>query len=336
MKFQLVKLKFYSPFQISKGSVDYTDIDEMLHSDTIKNALFVCAKQLFGDEIKETFFNDFLISSAFPYFKNDFFFPKPFLKLPLKIKDADKTEAKKLKKLQWIEKSLFENVITGKETEICKNDFSKDGKFLSKQFSKSDDKEKRIVYKIEETQRVRIKYDDDAEPFYSSRIHFAKESGLYVLIKTENQVFYNKILKPAFCVLGSNGIGSYKHLGNGQFEPEFVSDSYTIFFPQNATHQMCLSLFCPTEEEIKNLSITKSSYQLVKRGGYLASPEDISKMSWRKKSIYMFQEGSVFPNEQKFTGKLSDVTPEGLTHKVWREGRAIFIPVINNHQKSEQ
>jgi CRISPR-associated protein Csm4 len=328
---KIVKLRFSAPIQLSKGMVDYTDIDETLHSDTLKNALFVSARQLFGDAINESFFDSFLISSAFPFLNNDYFFPKPFLRLPLKITDAANTEAKKLKKLQWLERSLFENTIAGKETSVTKDDFSIDGKFLSPKFCKMKENE-RVVYKTEELQRVTVKYDEDAVPFYASRLHFTANAGLFVLVTTneKNNNFFDEILIPAFRLLGDQGIGSYKNLGNGRFEPQFIHDPLKLNIPAHANGQLNLSLFCPAKEEIHRGILNNGSYQLLKRGGYLASPEETDKMSWRKKSVYMFQEGSVFPNGATLKGKLVEVTPEGLSHKVWREGRALFIPVVKD------
>ncbi|MCL6524694.1 MAG: type III-A CRISPR-associated RAMP protein Csm4 [Thermoflavifilum sp.] len=320
--YKIVKLQFNAPLQLSKGSIEYTYIDDTLHSDTLKSALFVCALQLFGkDDINDSFFDSFQIGSAFPYWNDVYFFPKPFIKLPLNIKDAPQTEAKKLKKIQWVDQFLFERIILGEDNEITQKYLSKDGKFVSEYF---ETKSEALVYKVETQQRVQVKYNEDAEPFFTSRIHFHKNAGLFVLIECSDSFFTEKLI-PIFRLLGDEGIGSYKHLGNGRFTPSFGNLDMSV--PTHATHQLCFSLYCPKKEEIENGLLNDASYQLLKRGGYLANPEDESKMSWRKKSIYMFQEGSVFPAEVHIQGKLADVSPENFTHRVWREGRALFIPI---------
>jgi CRISPR-associated protein Csm4 len=329
MEFRIVKLKFIAPLLLSKGSADYTFIDETLHSDTIKNALFACALHLFGNhQINESFFSRFTLSSAFPFYDQDFFLPKPFIRLNLTINntsDSYKT-AKKKKKLMWLERSIFESECNGRIVNVEDENFSASGKLLSRRSLRG-----RNVYRFEEQQRVKVNYTADSEPFFTMQMHFEPNAGLYVLVRTDDE-FFNTILKPAFRLLGDSGVGSYRNVGNGHFLPEFPEEKLTLHLPQNGNAMVCLSLYCPLREELSESMLRAASYQLIKRGGYLSSVEDEQYMSWRKKSIYMFQEGSVFPAGNNLIGKLADVTPDGLPHKVYRDGQALFIPInITSH-----
>ncbi|MDW8332415.1 MAG: type III-A CRISPR-associated RAMP protein Csm4 [Cyclobacteriaceae bacterium] len=326
MEFQVVKFHFRAPVMLSKGSVDYTDIDQTLHSDTLKNALFVCALQLFGKEaINHEFFHQFTISSAFPFFENEFFFPKPFVRLPFEFEGQTEPYhyAKKVKKLLWLGKSVFEAVCRAETVTIKNGQFSENNRFLSRQLTHLN---RRSVVLTEEQQRVKINYAADSEPYYASRIRFEPGAGFYVLLQSD-ATFFSKILKPAFRLLGENGLGSYKNLGNGFFEPEFSNSPLILSLPARPNAWVALSLYCPHKEEITTSLLQQSHYQLIKRGGYLASPENVRFMSWRKKSVYMFQEGSVFPASDKPKGKLADVTPSGLPHPVYRDGQALFFPL---------
>lgn len=326
MEFRIVKLKFTAPLLLSKGSADYTFIDETLHSDTIKNALFACALHLFGNhQINESFFSRFTLSSAFPFAGQDYFLPKPFIRLKLMINntaDSYKT-AKKKKKLLWLEKSIFEAECNGQTVNVKDENFSVGGKLLGRR-SLSDCH----VYRMEEQQRVMVNYSADSEPFYTLLMHFDTDAGLYVLVRTDDE-FFDTILKSAFRLLGDNGLGSYRNLGNGHFLPEFPEEQLSLNLPQNGNAQVCLSLYCPRREELSESMLRASSYQLIKRGGYLSNPEDVRYISWRKKSIYMFQEGSVFPAGTILNGKLADVTPNGLPHRVYRDGQALFVPIYS-------
>jgi CRISPR/Cas system CSM-associated protein Csm4 (group 5 of RAMP superfamily) len=81
-----------------------------------------------------------------------------------------------------------------------------------------------------------------------------------------------------------------------------------------------------------------SRFELIRRGGWITTQPY---MTYRKKSIQMFREGSVFslPKtravvENSFkAGKTVDLRPElpegmkQVEHPVWRVGKSIFIPV---------
>jgi hypothetical protein len=50
----------------------------------------------------------------------------------------------------------------------------------------------------------------------------------------------------------------------------------------------------------------------------------------RKKSIYMFGVGSVFPTKETLDGKVVDLTPEWndkRMHSVFRSGKPFYLPV---------
>ena len=88
-------------------------------------------------------------------------------------------------------------------------------------------------------------------------------------------------------------------------------------------------------EEIEN-EIDKCYYQLTKRGGYISSPQQEIHLSIRKRSIYMFTEGSIFPYDENRTGKLVNLNPNSevleakqitIKHPIWRDGQAIFVPM---------
>jgi CRISPR/Cas system CSM-associated protein Csm4 (group 5 of RAMP superfamily) len=110
-----------------------------------------------------------------------------------------------------------------------------------------------------------------------------------------------------------------------------------------------LSLFCPEDEEQLKVMLGEkpgdSSYELVNRGGWITSP-GLGKV--RKRSIYMFSEGSVFKMSADpvsggciTLGKTDiDLSPwkdleEGNRpkrdlHKIYRSGKALFLPLITN------
>ncbi len=317
----LIKLKFTSPLHLSRGKSGLDESYDVLHSDTLKSALFVCAMQLYDNQIdRENFLEKFTISSGFPFNEKELFFPKPAL-LPdtFYIKD-DKENIKDIKKIKYISQSLFEKLLQGNFKPFSKNDIY-ESDFLS------DKKLEKKPFKNEVVQRVTVSrsYENEGNTFYTDRIFFNKNCGLFVLLNVDNQALKEKT-KAAFRLLGDNGIGSDKSVGNGQFEMEWIDD-FKLAEVENPTHQIAMSLYLPTKEEIDNIDLDKSAYSLIKRGGYIANPEDFNNSVLRKKSIYMFSEGSVFSQNADLQGNIADLNPSNrpLIHPIWRDGRGLFL-----------
>ncbi len=79
-------------------------------------------------------------------------------------------------------------------------------------------------------------------------------------------------------------------------------------------------------------------YDFMQRGGWIASPEEDEHRSIRKKSVYMFREGSVFGFQENLAaltlrGEKVDITPDNeklpfpLNHEIWRDGSGLFLPI---------
>ena len=172
---------------------------QTLHSDTIKSALFVCALQLYGSEIDKSFLESFKISSAFPFYKYQckakeelfYFFPKPEVpKLPFTISGEFGVE-KKLKKVRFLEKTLFERFIknANQSIDFDKNDLQ--GSYLGNKGSGlknilGDTK----ITKSEPYQHVYIPYgyDEDGIPYYVDKIYFDKMQVFIVYFKQTQMI----------------------------------------------------------------------------------------------------------------------------------------------------
>jgi CRISPR-associated protein Csm4 len=107
-----------------------------------------------------------------------------------------------------------------------------------------------------------------------------------------------------------------------------IFDQIELSTPTEAEYEVSLSLYCPDPYEISQKVLDRSFYSLVKRGGYISNPAREVHQTLRKKSIYMFGEGSLFPHSQNRKGKIVDLKPDyiGFDHPVWRDGQAIFLP----------
>nr|NQU94492.1 type III-A CRISPR-associated RAMP protein Csm4 [Bacteroidota bacterium] len=265
------------------------------------------------------------VSSAFPFSRNLLFFPKPMAKLPVSENPEDSKLPKKLKKVEFLEKQVFEKVLNKQEINVaedCFNDsFMTDGKNDQLPF-----------YQKEVQQRVMVPRDGagDSIPYYIDRIWFKEGSGLFFIIETGKE---ESIIKACLRYLSDTGFGTDKSVGNGQFRlPEPIFENIDVELPEDADKQVSLSLYCPAKEEINHSMLDESSYNLEKRGGYMAGSSNDEFRHLRKKQVYMFSCGSVFP-QARLAGKITDIRPEWNTqdmHPVYRDGRGFFLPLLES------
>ncbi len=301
-----------------------------LHSDTLKSAIFSSALVLDDlNEIQtEELWNSFIVSSAFPYLKAELFFPKPMLGLQ-EFEEEHDANAKKFKKISFIGKSYFEDLLHGGKKRISKKHISSRGDFLSDHpdLQGSDYK----VMQKELQQRITVPRGslEDTVPFYQERIFFEQDAGLWFILEASDQK-HSALVNGAIGVLGESGVGTDRNVGNGQFSIE--TDELELNLPEAGNKQINLGLFCPDTGDLNSDLLAESSYLLIKRGGYISNLNDPQFLSYRKKSVYMFQEGSAFAGMGKLNGKFVDLKPEAVpvNHPIWREGRAIFLPCKEN------
>jgi CRISPR type III-A-associated RAMP protein Csm4 len=322
---QIIKLKFEGGLHLAKGKNVYDESASLLHSDTLKSALFACALQLYGqDQIKEDFLDGFTLSSAYPFLRDEFFFPKPFARIQ-EFADLDEgKQPKKLKKISFMGQSYFEDLINGGKNKLETGHLLEGGSYISEKIAKKNVQ----LVQSDVQQRVAIPPDHrgDGRPYFVDRLFFHPDAGLYFMIQYADEQM-KPYLMGALRLLGDQGIGTDRNVGNGHFSIEEAM--ITLQTPEQADRNLLLSLYCPQRKELNAESLQHSSYQLIKRGGYMASAANVNNITLRKRSVYMFTEGSVFPVSAQLVGKRLDLKPEISTvnHSVWRDGRAFFIPM---------
>lgn len=326
MKIKIYKLHFNSPLHLSLGKDQYDKSAKTLHSDTLKSAIISCAALLgHNQEVLQQLNEALVLSSAFPFFKGEYFFPKPIAKIFSIAEMEESKQGKSLKRIAFIGKNYFEKLLAGTPTEISEKHLWAKGEYLSDHSDMINANPKNIIYSSV-NQRVQIQPDHiaDALPFYSDRLFFEEGAGLYFMMQNQNPAL-NSIVTGIMKFLGDNGIGTDRTVGNGFFNMEETILELTT--PTDATHQINLSLFCPEKAELSEDILERSSWQITKRGGFLAGAAREQNITLRKRSIYMFLEGSIF-GKQKLVGKYVNLRPtiDTVKHEVWREGRAIFLP----------
>lgn len=323
-EFCVIKLHSLTPIHIGTGRDSYDTSSNTIHSDMLMGALASLWVQSNGANGIKGFLESFQVSSCFPFFEDKYFLPKPMGRINLNYSNLDPIQQyelnKSIKKVRYITLHLWEKLINGESLEVQENHIK--GIFLS------DDKlDNGNVTKSEVEQRVSVPviYTKDPVPFYFERTFFHDNAGLYCFLETSDNTRKNEVIS-LFRLLGENGIGTDKNVGNGLFK---VAESTIRVHVPASEKSILLSLYIPNEEEMDNLMLKPSKYELVLRGGYMAGSEKEEFRHLKKKSIYAFKEGSWFHSSSP-KGKIVNLKPEwndNEMHDVWRDGRAFYIPV---------
>lgn len=321
-KFKIIKLKNLTPIHIGTGKENYDFSSDELKSDTISATLAAMRVMHGGTEDLEEFMNSFTISSAFPFWKDSMFLPKIIGKIEVVVAGKEEYQSRKeLKKIKYIESSLWNEIICGNQITVSEEQLQKE--FLISLSDKFKTVSKSVVH-----QRVTIPRGDagKTEPFFFEWKFYHPDAGLFCIVDAKDEVF-NEILE-LFKELGYIGFGTDKNIGGGKFEIEI--GEITLPEIKDATHQMLLSLYIPNEDEMKNLNLQESKYEITLRGGFMAGSSLDNFRHLRKKSIYMFNAGSVFNTTAKLNGKVVNLQPDWSDdnmHAVYRSGKPFYLPV---------
>lgn len=334
--YKIIRLEeFKGGLHLARGLTNAYDKSlKTLHSDTIKSAIFVCALQLYpeigeaGDDNKyqagKNFLGKFKVSSAFPFIGQDYYFPTIEIPRPYDFEKNLGLTDKEKKKILYLRQDLFRDYIKDIQNFKLTEENLKSNSVLNKKRYGEN-------IKSDTYQHVAITrdYGTDSTPYYVDKIYFNENAGLYFLLemKDKEDTETLKKVEAALRLLGDNGIGTDRNTGNGQFDVD-SSQSMNFDAIDDATHDLVLSLYCPEKVEIEN-QLDKSYYNLVKRGGYISSPQKETNLSIRKRSIHFFTAGSVFPKIENREGKIVNLQPDfgDLKHPIWRDGRPIILPI---------
>ena len=179
--------------------------------------------------------------------------------------------------------------------------------------------------------RVNLR-DEKPQPYYVGSYVFADNAGLYLLCSVEEDADVD-FVENLLISLGASGIGGKRSSGYGKFAIADVScklsadggksdDNNAIalmLFAADSSLQMCVAPLCPQQEDV--LSVKAGAYRLVKRGGFISSPELGENV--KRNSIYMLAEGSCF--SKRLEGRMLEQSIAGLSHRVYRNGLGMFL-----------
>lgn len=324
---KLIRFHFRTPLHISSVRLDYGISEKILHSDSIYSAI-ISAWATLGlkvPNLKNGADLGFTISSLFPFFQKDeepkpiYFFPKP---LGI-IQPEGYDDHKPIKKIQYLDESSFQSIL---KKELKPDVKHIKGEFYIKNGEKDFDSD---FMQSEVYARNAVPRDEgDTQIYYIDRIFFKGNSGLFCLIDFDEKHpdIENKVMA-AFRYLQDEGLGTDRHVGNGLFE--LGEDTINLSYP-TSNYAINLSLFCPEDKDVLKAMIDdkETRYEITKRGGWISTEPYLT---YRKKSIYMFKEGSIFKTDGEIKGKTVDLKPEikpiEVNHSIYRVGKSLFVPI---------
>lgn len=333
--FKVYKLHFTSPLHISDNRSDYGVSLKSIQSDTMYAAVTSCLAKL-GQTIPDDGDLGCTISSLFPFYQKDnssqavYFLPKPLRNsLPI-LRDI--SNAKKIKKVTWLDTEYFQKVINDESLFESEEDILaiKNKAYLTRR----EIADNFISSQVSPRVTVSRIGDEDAVPFYMDRVYFKDYSGLYFISDGDTHLF-DEGLK----LLQYEGIGTDRNIGNGFFE--YDTDTIELRIPEQSSYSMSMSMYIPqSKEELNNvLSGNDVAYDFTRRGGWIT---DTPHNTIRKNVVYAFNPGSVLRLESNKSLKMGaivnlkpDIQEEILTakgiaripHPIWRNGRSLFIPI---------
>ena len=337
-RFKIAKLYFREPLALmSEKKDEFQNEVLMLPSDMIKAAMMSALATVGTQAEIDALNKGLVVGSAFPFFEKHYFFPRPMSALPVEHPTRNPKNRKTVKKIRFIEKPLFEKVLRAEKFIVKEENFIHGNKFLvqdKKKFVLKTVDGSGMGEKIYDTQTVgRVSLGnlivlgtgEKGSPYYVSRTYFRQGAGLFFIYKTEDEELFRK----AMDVWQSEGTGADRRIGNGHFTYELSEINLEV--PADADKQMILSKYIPTIEEVKAGLLNDVAYMLRVRGGYVAGASKENYAHWLKNKITVLDESSVFPISFALQGRNVVVSNEKLEavlgHKVYRDGRAISIPI---------
>lgn len=327
--FKIYKLRFTSPLHVGDKREDEGVSMKTIQSDTLIAALTAVLAKV-GHEVPDNGDLGFTVSSLFPYYHNEdsgvtsYFLPMP---LQSRLPDLEKDKiplAKSVKKIHWVDDDLYPSILAGKNLFNGKSEHFDHihGEYLTTRTIPEG------FIRSEVCQRVKLEsrtFEKDALPYYVDRITFATGAGLYFLASGNT-----RLLDKGMNVLSQEGMGTDRNVGYGFFD--FSTDELTIDTPSDANHVVSMSLLIPANrKQLDELFASDEiAYELIRRGGWITS---MPYQQLRKNAIYGFMPGSVFNKPQNEScGTIVDLAPAIVknskdSHPVWRDGRAIILPI---------
>ncbi len=309
MNYEIFKLRFDTGVHLGRGKL--SDADATIMADTLFSALCQEALMLCGEDgikklVELTRQGELLLTDAMPVYRNDYYIPKPMLRIESE-KTGDSRQKKEFKKLKYIRLTSLPDYLGG----------TLDPEEERKSMENFGRAEIRTMASVAE--------GEDTKPFPVGVFKYGDGWGLYFILaygQKETKNFAEELLMS----LELSGIGGKRSAGLGKFTLENAKIPEAFAAKLNTgsekAYHMSLSVSMAEDAELDHV-LNGASYSMVKRSGFVAS-YTYAESFRRKEDFYMFGAGSTF--RYPFSGTLRDVSSGG-SHPVYRYGKPLFLEV---------
>ncbi|MEW6617936.1 MAG: type III-A CRISPR-associated RAMP protein Csm4 [bacterium] len=319
----LARMRFKRAISIGGGDLSLGEgFTGILHSDTIFSGIANKLAEIpsnydGGYSIKELISNlntdspPFRISSAFPYFMDEYYLPTPY--------GTGELYLEKLKDVPLIKLSDFLELASGNYERIKKKPLKDSVNELMVSFT---------------APRVTIDRITTSTNIYQTTGWLMNQDcGLYFLIDLKDELLKDKLL---LCIrlLGESGIGGDRSIGYGIFDSELIEidnlPEWSELFQERGgknTSYYSLSLCYPSNNDEAKEAI---SYNILSRKGWIFSSSSIKQS--KRRECKMFAEGSLFKSPIK--GQMAKVAPSRFRqeeHEVYRYGLGMMVEIVNHY-----
>lgn len=311
MAYSLYRLEFDAGLHIGAdtGGPSLDNSRMTIHSDTLFSAL-CCECAGSGDitRLYEYFSDNALtISDALPYYRGEFFLPKPILYKENVRRESSSAQKKAFKSIEYIPLSMFNEYV--------------------RSLSGAEIDPERLRYDfgtmVVDT-RVSVEESLNPMPYNIAYWRFNRDSGLYVVVDYNDERALS-FFEDALSSLGLSGIGGKQSAGLGKFGVQkcpLPPSLEALLDDRDADYQMLLGTALPSDGELDK-ALAGGWYTVIRRGGFVRS-NTYSSRQLKKRTIYMLSSGSCL--KARFDGEIFDLS-DGGAHPVWRCGKTMFAGV---------
>lgn len=304
-----------------EGSLGLEKTETYIPADTLFSAICQAWLTFYDSESLTTFLKGytedtgvlpFMLTSAFPFAKDVYLFPKPLMV---------STQSKKSKRVRFVSQSIFQDIISGNSPEFSENQLiNGEEVWVSPEEKEKLGASSDTDFTIWTTNiRPRVTLggrSSGSEIWHVQTVQFNTTCGLWFAAQFDSEETKQRV-ETLLRVLGDTGIGGERNAGYGTFD--FTETTLEIPTPEVGSRFVTLSPICPqSPEQLAQLLASDSAYTLNPLTGWVSSIGAAS----RRKQVSMFAEGSVLHASDTHIGRLVDLRPDNWEHPVYRYGYA--------------
>ncbi|MCM1578181.1 MAG: type III-A CRISPR-associated RAMP protein Csm4 [Ruminococcus sp.] len=308
MRYKIYRLKFSTAVHFGNGRLGNTD--NVFLADRLFSAMCTESVRSQGakgaQRLADMAMNDrLLLSDGLPYMGDTLYIPKPIIHIK-SSEEGNSAVKKAFRKLRFIPENKLEEYTAGRL---------------------DAEKEAAVFSELgQQAEKVSAAVSDmgDTLPYRIGTFRFADNCGLYFILGYENEEVYD-LADSLIYSLQYEGIGGKVSAGLGKFMsvPEDMPRNFMKRLTGEYERYMSLSVCMAKEEEMER-AVEGSGYSLIKRSGFISSP-DYADRPVKRKDIYCFSAGSCFA--RRFGGEVFDLRGKGR-HPVYRYAKPIFMGVM--------